>query len=100
MKRLFVGILLVILATSYFVQKEHILKGLERTLVESLQPAPAIVQEKPKPKPRQDTELMAYPAPGEPLLPYPAPLSPIRTPLPTATIILPTPAPTMNPWGD
>lgn len=102
MKRAIIGILLIIIATSLIVQKEHVIKELSASFTERMQPSPAVVQDKPKHKPRQDVELMGYPAPpDEPLLPYPAPYIPTRTPLPTFTPLpFPTPAPTMNPWGD
>ena len=102
MKRILIGVLLVILGTSYIVQKELVIK---RILILHDKPRHYIViTEKPKvSKPRQEVELMAYPAPpDEQLPPYPPPdSSPIRTTQPTPTpLILPTLAPTMNPLGD
>jgi hypothetical protein len=101
MKKVLIGILMVFLAMSFIVQKEHILKELGAPLTDRMQPASAVIQEKPKAHRPQRVELMAYPAPGDPLPPYPAPSLPTRTPLPTFTPLpYPTPGPTMNPWGD
>lgn len=101
MKRILIGVLLVVLATSYMVQKEHVLKELSAPLTEQMRPVLTETMAMPKVRKSQEVELMAYPAPGdEPLPPYPAPNIPTRTPLPTPTLVYPTPGPTMNPWGD
>jgi hypothetical protein len=101
MKKITVGLLLVFLAMSFIIQKEHVIKELGAPLTERMRPAPTDVVEKHKPRPQQSFERLAYPAPGDLPPPYPAPYIPTRTPLPTFTPLpFPTPAPTMNPWGD
>jgi len=94
MKRLLVGVMLVLLGTSYIVQKEHVLKGLGSSLTERMTnpTSTAVVKE---------GSAMAYPAPPEESWPYvPPPDYSHETPLPTPDLsILPTPAPTMNPEG-
>ena len=100
MKRILIGVLLIILGMSYFVTREHILKELSAPITERMRPA-EVVEIKQVNKPRQEVELMAYPAP-EDTWPYiPPPDYSHETPLPTPDLsILPTPAPTMNPMGD
>ena len=102
MRKYYIGILLVILATSYIVQREQILKRIyamrDRPSVQ------AVITEKPKAKkPEQQVEILAYPAPGDqPVSPYPY-IPPTEW---QPTIITPdlgpppTPAPTYNSWGD
>ena len=100
MKRILIGVLLVILGMSYIVQKELIIK---RILAMRDRPGHYIViTEKPKARqPQQEVELMAYPAPKESWPYIPPPDYSHETPLPTPDLsILPTPAPTMNPLGD
>ena len=98
MKRILIGVLLVILGTSYIVQKEVILKRI--LALRDLPRHYIVITEEPKVS-KPQVELMAYPAP-EDTWPYiPPPDYSHETPLPTPDLsILPTPAPTMNPWGD
>jgi uncharacterized protein YxeA len=104
MKRILIGLLLVILATSYIVQQQHIIEKIEVQLEsQSLQEQVVEKEITKAKKPRQNINSEAYPPPpDEPLLPYPAPdNSPTRTPLPTPTRRpTPTYAPTMNPLDD
>ena len=97
MKRIIISVLLIILGTSYFVQKEHVLKNLSSSLTERMTSptATAVV------KVSQDS-IMPYPAPPEASWPYvPPPDYSHETPLPTPDLsVLPTPAPTMNPLDD
>ena len=117
MKRILIGLLLVILATSYIVQNKNIIEShkfqsiRERMLmiVEGI-----IVTPKPTSQsPIQDLsergheiDLVGYPPPptDKPYFPppYPAPGdSPTQTPYPTLTPRpTPTYAPTRNPWDN
>ena len=90
MKRILIGILLVVLGMSYVVTREHVLKGLSAPITEQMQPVKVI---------KPQVELMPYPAPPEDDWPYvPPPDYSHETPLPTPDLsILPTPAPTMDP---
>ena len=100
MKRILIGVLLVILGMSYIVTREHVLKELSAPITDRMQPIEVIESVKVN-KPQQEVELMAYPAPEESWPYIPPPDYSHETPLPTPDFsILPTPAPTLNPWGD
>ena len=96
MKRILIGILLVVLGTSYFVQKEFVLKNLKGSLTERMvSPTSTEVT-----KVRQDSA-EPYPAPEDDWPYIPPPDYSNETPLPTPDLsILPTLAPTMNPLDD
>jgi len=105
MKRILIILLLVVLTTSYIVQKQHVIKNLGTQSLQELM-RPVIVEEMEKKDAKQlkqEVELLAYPPPpDEPLFPYPPPdSSPTRIPFPTPTLRpTPTYAPTMNPWDN
>ena len=92
MKRILIGILLVVLGMSYVVTREHVLKGLSAPITEQMQPVKVI---------KPQVELMPYPAPEDDWPYVPPPDYSHETPLPTPDLsILPTLAPTMNPLDD
>ena len=101
MKRILIGILLVVLGMSYVVTREHVLKGLSAPITERMQPAPEVIQDKPKAQQVDQFDMLAYPSPEDDWPYIPPPDYSHETPLPTPDLsILPTLAPTMNPLDE
>jgi len=88
MKRLIYILILISIAIIQQMKFGQQPKELDAPLTELIRPAATRVTEKP-------IELLGYPAPEE-VWPYVPP----PTTVPWPTPIFPTPAPTMNPWGD
>ena len=100
MKRILI-VLLIVLGTSYFVQKEFVLKNLKGSLTERMQPAPEVIQDQPKAQQADQFDMLAYPSPEDDWPYIPPPDYSHETPLPTPDLsILPTLAPTMNPLDE
>lgn len=100
MKRILIGVLLVILATSYIVQREQIIKRINA--LRDRQVEQVVVTEKAKVRqPQQQVELLAYPPPEESWPYVPPPDYSHETPTSPLDLLPPPPtlAPTM-PVGD
>ena len=107
MSKIVIGFVMIILATSYLVQRERIIERvnamLERERVVAVAETEKPKVEKPKQTEQPQVELLPYPAPGDqPISPYPyAPPTEWQPTIITPDLgPLPTPAPTFDPWSD